>query len=109
MISLNKLVPEDIDKKIRLNQDAGVDIFKLQELIKEEYKDFKWMKIRAEVQCQSYQEQLEHIAKRIAEGRIYREPGPEEGPSVTKKDVDIPEEKIKVLPEIELPVEKKEE
>ena len=67
MIALNKLNPDDIDEKIRLNEQSGVDIYKLRDVIKEEYKDFKWMSIRAEVQCQSYLEQLEHIEKRIKE------------------------------------------
>lgn len=67
MITLNKLSPEDIDEKIRLNEDNGVDIFKLKEAIKEEMKDFKWVAIRAMVQCQLYEEQLEHIEKRIKE------------------------------------------
>lgn len=64
---LNKLSPDAIDEKIRLNEQDGVDIFKLRDLIKEEYKDFKWTAIRAEVQCQFYLEQLEHIEKRISE------------------------------------------
>lgn len=64
---LAKLNPDDIDDKIRLNKQDGVDIYKLRDLIKEEYKDFKWTAIRAEVQCQCYVEQLEHIEKRIKE------------------------------------------
>lgn len=64
---LNKLVPEDIDEKIRLNNEAGMNIFTLRDSIKEELKDFRWMEIRAKVQCQSYEEQLEHIEKRIQE------------------------------------------
>lgn len=67
MIALAKLNPEDIDEKIRLNLEAGVDIFKLRDLIKEELKDFRWVAIRASVQCQAYEEQLEHIEKRIKE------------------------------------------
>lgn len=67
MIALAKLNPEDIDEKIRLNLEAGVDIFKLRDLIKEELKDFRWVGIRAAVQCQAYEEQLEHIEKRIKE------------------------------------------
>lgn len=78
---LNKLLKEDIDEKIRLNQEAGVDIFKLRELILDERKDFIWMRIRAEVQIQFYDEQLERINQRIAEGKIYSEP-PKEGPSI---------------------------
>jgi hypothetical protein len=62
---LNKLVSEDIDEKIYLNHNAGIDIWKLEEMIKEELKDCIWAKIRAEVQAQFYTEQLEHIAKRI--------------------------------------------
>lgn len=62
---LNKLAPEAIDEKIALNEKAGVDIYKLRELIKEEHKDFIWTKIRAEVQCQFYVEQLDHIEKQI--------------------------------------------
>lgn len=67
MIVLNKLSPEDIDTKIKLNEDNGVDIYKLKELIKEEMKDFKWVALRANVQIQFYEEQLEHIDKRIKE------------------------------------------
>lgn len=64
---LNKLVPEDMDEKIRLNEQAGIDIYKLYEMIQEERLDFIWMKIRAEVQIQFYDEQLVHIKKRIQE------------------------------------------
>ena len=64
---LNKLNPEDIDEKIRLNEQNGVDIYKLQAAIKEELKDFRWVALRAMIQCQSYEEQLEHIEKRIKE------------------------------------------
>jgi len=67
MITLNKLNPEDIDEKIRLNEQNGVDIYKLQSAIKEELKDFRWVALRAMVQCQLYEEQLEHIEKRIKE------------------------------------------
>lgn len=65
MIALAKLSPEDIDEKIRLNEQDGVDIYKLRDLITEELKDFTWVGIRANVQCQLYKEQLEHINKRI--------------------------------------------
>lgn len=64
---LNKLAPEDIDEKIRLNEQAGKDIYKLRESIKEELKDFVWVAIRAQVQSQFYREQLEHIDMRIEE------------------------------------------
>lgn len=64
---LNKLRPEDIDEKIMLNEKAGVSIQELRRLINEEMKDFIWTRIRAEVQCQFYAEQLEHIDRRIKE------------------------------------------
>lgn len=67
MIALAKLNPDDIDEKIRLNLEAGVDIFKLRDLIKEELKEVEWVVIRNIVQSQSYKEQLEHIEKRIKE------------------------------------------
>jgi hypothetical protein len=67
MVTLNKLSASDIDEKIRLNEENGVDIFKLKELIKEEMKDFRWVELRARIQCQYYEEQLEHIEKRIKE------------------------------------------
>lgn len=85
---LNKLLPEDIDTKIKLNQNAGIDIFKLRDSILEERKDFIWMRIRAEVQIQFYDEQLEHINKRISEGKIYTEP-PLEGPSLIANSVAV--------------------
>lgn len=66
-LSLNKLRPEDIDEKIRLNQRDGIDIYRLRDLINDELKDFIWTRIRAEVQCQFFVEQLEHIDKRIKE------------------------------------------
>lgn len=65
MIVLAPLNTDDIDEKIRLNEDTGVDIYKLRDSIKQELKDFKWQEIRAKVQCQSYTEQLEHIENRI--------------------------------------------
>ena len=67
MEALNKLKPEDIDEKIRLNEQDGIDIFKLRDNIKEELKDFQWYALRSQIQCQCYTEQLEHIEKRIAE------------------------------------------
>lgn len=67
MIALNKLNPEDIDEKIRLNEKDGIDIYHLREMIHEELKDFQWVALRAQVQCQCYVEQLTHIDKRIAE------------------------------------------
>jgi hypothetical protein len=70
MLALAKLAPEDIDEKIRLNANDGVDIFKLRDLIKEELKEFRWIAIRANVQCQSYEEQLEHIDNRIKEMEV---------------------------------------
>ncbi len=70
MINLGKLNPEDIDEKISLNEKDGIDIFRLRDLIKDELKEFKWMAIRANVQCQCYEEQLEHINKRISEMEV---------------------------------------
>ena len=66
-LSLSKLNPLDIDEKIRLNENAGVSIEMLYESIKDELKDFQWIKIRAEVQIQCYTEQLEYIEKRLKE------------------------------------------
>lgn len=65
MLALAKLSPEDIDEKIRLNEQDGIDIYKLRDLIIEEEKEFAWVEIRAKVQRQSYKEQLEHINKCI--------------------------------------------
>lgn len=67
MIALNKLEDRDIQEKIDINVKDGVDIYQLRDLIKEEYKDFIWCKIRAEVQCQFYLEQLEYIERKISE------------------------------------------
>jgi len=67
MIALNKLIPEDIDEKIRLNEKDGIGIYQLREMIREELKDFQWVALRAQVQCQCYVEQLAHIDKRITE------------------------------------------
>lgn len=67
MIVLNKLTPEDIDEKIRLNLNdpnlPGRTLESFREEIYQEYLDFKWMAIRADVQCQCYAEQLAHIDK----------------------------------------------
>lgn len=62
---LNKLREEDIDEKIRLNEESGIDIYKLKELLKQEQLDFIWTKIRCEVQCQFLTEQIAYIEKRI--------------------------------------------
>lgn len=62
---LNKLVPEHIDEKIVLNENAGIDIFTLQEMIKAELSECTWAIIRSTVQKQFYKEQLEHIEKQI--------------------------------------------
>jgi hypothetical protein len=67
ILILDKLNPEDIQQKIDFNNRDGIDIYKLRDLITEEYKDFKWMAIRAEVQCQFYVEQLAYIEKKIKE------------------------------------------
>lgn len=67
MITLNTLVPEDIDKKIEMNEKDGISIYSLRDLIYKELCDFKWVEIRAKVQCQCYEEQLVYIDKRIAE------------------------------------------
>jgi hypothetical protein len=69
MLTLNTLNPEDIDQKIKLNEQDGVDIYQLRELIYKELCDFRWTEIRAKVQCQCYEEQLVHIDKRIAEAK----------------------------------------
>jgi hypothetical protein len=67
MITLNTLRAEDIDEKIKINEGKGVDIFALRETIYKELCDFRWIEIRAKVQCQSYDEQLAHIDKKIAQ------------------------------------------
>lgn len=72
MVVLDKLAPQDIDEKIRLNEDIGYDIFKLLISLKEELKDFRWAAIRAQVQCQCLTEQISHLEKRIKE---YQETG----------------------------------
>ena len=77
---LNKLVGEDIDEKIFINQKQGVDILTLEKLIKEEMKDFIWTKIRCEVQIQFYTEQLEHIARRIKEIKTLKIDNPYKSP-----------------------------
>lgn len=67
MMTLNTLNPEDINEKIRLNANDGIDIHKLREMIYRELCDFRWVEIRAKVQCQCYEEQLAHIDKKIEE------------------------------------------
>jgi hypothetical protein len=63
---LNKLAPEGIDEKIRLNEIApGIDIYQLRDAIKQELSDCTWHIIRSTVQQQFYREQLEHIDSRI--------------------------------------------
>lgn len=66
-MTLNTLRVEDIDEKIRLNENAGIDIYALREDIKKQLNDFTWVSLRAQVQCQSYREQLDHINKRISD------------------------------------------
>ena len=67
MISLNTLREEDIQEKIDLNNKDGIDIYKLRNLIEEELKDFEWVALRAQVQCQCYKEQLQYINRKINE------------------------------------------
>lgn len=67
MINLNTISLESIDDKIRMNENDGIDIYKLRSEIRKELKDFQWIALRAQVQCQSYTEQLEHIENRIKE------------------------------------------
>lgn len=67
MIFLNTIRTEDIDEKIRINEKLGMSIHALQDHIKKELNDFQWTVIRAQVQCQCYVEQLEHIGNRIKE------------------------------------------
>lgn len=64
---LNKLVAEDIDHKIYLNQKDGISPIQLREMIREELKDFIWTQIRCGVQIQFYKEQLEYLDKRISQ------------------------------------------
>ena len=65
MINLSKLSPEDIEEKIRLNEESGMDIRQLKQMIEEEMKDFQWVKIRCEVQIQLYTEQLDYINRKL--------------------------------------------
>lgn len=64
---LNKLRAEDIDDKISKNERDGITIYQLRDLIREEKLDFVWTVIRAQIQIQSYTEQLEHIERKIKE------------------------------------------
>lgn len=66
-LSLSPLHHDDIEEKIKLNADAGVDIVALRNEIEKEQLEFKWMRIRAEVQIQNYDEQLAYINKKIKE------------------------------------------
>lgn len=61
MPALNKLNPEDIDEKIRLNHKDGVDIWLLYQSLKEELKDCKWVELRARVQCQLLLDEIAEI------------------------------------------------
>ena len=67
MIVLNKLNTRDIDEKIQKNAEEGRDIYALREFLLDELKDFRWVIIRATVQCQCYEEQIDHINKKIKE------------------------------------------
>ena len=58
MLVLNKLNPEDIDEKIRINHKDGIDIYALYLSIKEEYKDCKWVELRSKVQCQLLNDEI---------------------------------------------------
>jgi hypothetical protein len=58
MPAFNKLNPEDIDEKIRLNHKDGTDIYRLLESLKEELKDCKWVELRARIQCQLLSDEI---------------------------------------------------
>jgi hypothetical protein len=64
-MTLDKLLPEDIEEKIRLNEEAGINVYALRKLINEELKSFQWSIIRQTIQVQCYNEQLEYIDKKI--------------------------------------------
>lgn len=64
---LNKLVGEDIDEKIYLNQKTGIDLKSLIDAIEEEKLDFIWTEIRCKVQIQFYTEQLKHMRTRLSQ------------------------------------------
>ncbi len=64
-LALNKLRLEDIEEKIRLNEQTGIDIYNLRELLRDELKEWQWVAIRSNVQSQFLSEQLEHIEKVI--------------------------------------------
>lgn len=64
-MTLNTLPIEDIEGKIKLNEDAGIDIYELRRCIRKELNDFTWIGIRAGVSCQFYKEQLDYIDFKI--------------------------------------------
>lgn len=67
-LTLSKLHDDDIEEKIRLNQEVGINLVALRDSIIEELKDFEWMRIRAEVQIQNYKEQIAYMNKKIQGG-----------------------------------------
>lgn len=61
MPALNKLNPEDIDEKIRINHKDGIDIYALYLSLKDEYTDCKWNELRSKVQCQILLDEIDEI------------------------------------------------
>lgn len=66
-LTLSPLHHDDIEEKILLNEKAGVPLRQLRDEIIKELLEFQWMKIRAEVQIQNYQEQLAYMNKKLAD------------------------------------------
>ena len=69
-LTLNTLRLEDIEQKVRLNEQSGVDIYMLRREIEKEMNDWRWQIIRATVQCQCYEEQIRHIDRMIKEREL---------------------------------------
>ena len=68
MPALNKLNPEDIDEKIRINHKDGVDIYALHLSLIEEQKDCRWVELRAKVYCQTLLDEVDDLEKKIVRG-----------------------------------------
>lgn len=65
----NPLHPEDIEEKIQLNLNDGLDLNSLRDTLEEELHSTERSILVSEIQAQNLKEQLAYIDKRIA-GRV---------------------------------------
>jgi len=67
---LAPLKPEDIEEKIRLNnEDHGYDHITLREHLRKELLDCQWTALRCQIEAQSLSEQIDYITKKLKQAR----------------------------------------